>query len=372
MKKHFFFKTLVLSTALLITVAGCSGGGTTSSSIQNSSTQSVSASSDSNAGTEAGETYILKISTVLSDTSPNVAALNEFERHLEELTDGRIDVQVYPGGVLVSSDEMNAEWAISGGLEIAVSPPFALGKVANAPEMEIFDYPYMFKTNEVCQEYVKTDVIKQVEERIEANHDVKIMGYYDISWLDIGNRTRPLVNVPGDGSGMKVRSPMGTIWVDTLESLGPSPVPIAFGEIFSALQQGTLDGVLTTASNMMNSRFYEVIDYITFSDHILSAYVIMVNGTFYNSLTPDLQAHLETALEAFRLNALTLYQEERAELPDRFRELGLEVYELTDDDYELWKAAVQPAVEKNKDKLGDGFYEASIKEIEAIEARLGL
>lgn len=316
--------------------------------------------------------FILKISTGLSETSPNAKALKGFKAHLEELTGGRINVQVYTGGTLVTSDEMNAEMALSGGLEIAVSPPFALGKVTNSPEFEIFDYPYMFKNDEVMIQYGESDVIKKVVARIEAKHNVKVMGFYHISWLDIGNRVRPLVNVPADGKGMKIRSPMGAIWVDTLKCLGPSPVPIAFGEIFSALQQGTLDGVLTTASNMMNSRFYEVMKHVTFSDHILSAYVVMVNKAFYERLPADLQGHLETALAAFRENARKLYNEERARLPDQMRAKGLQVYELTPQDYDRWKAAVQPAIEKHKDSLGKGFYEETVKAIKEIEARLGV
>ena len=316
--------------------------------------------------------FILKISTGLSETSPNAQALKGFKTHLEQLTNGRINVRVYTGGTLVTSDEMNAEMAISGGLEIAVSPPFALGKVTSAPEFEIFDYPYMFKTDEVMFGYAESEVIKKVVERIEGKYNIKIMGFYHISWLDIGNRVRPLAAVPKDGRGMKIRSPMGTIWVDTLKCLGPSPVPIAFGEIFSALQQGTLDGVLTTASNMMNSRFYEVLKYVTFSDHILSVYVVMVNKVFYESLPADLQGHLATALDAFRQNAVKFYGEERAKLPGLMREKGLEVYELTSKDYELWKEAVQPAIEKNKDSLGQGFYEETVKAIKEIESRLGL
>jgi len=153
--------------------------------------------------------FILKISTGLSETSPNAQALKGFKTHLEQLTDGRISVQVYTGGTLVTSDEMNAEMAISGGVEIAVAPPFALGKVTGAPEFEIFDYPYIFKTDEVMFEYAESEVVKKVVERIEGKYNVKVMGFYHISWLDIGNRVRPLVNVPADGKGMKIRSPMG-------------------------------------------------------------------------------------------------------------------------------------------------------------------
>ena len=316
--------------------------------------------------------FILKISTGLSETSPNAKALKGFKAHLEQLTNSRINVQVYTGGTLVTSDEMNAEMAISGGLEIAVSPPFALGKVTSAPEFEIFDYPYMFKTDQVMLEYTKSDAVQKVVNRIESKYNVKIMGFYHISWLDIGNRTRPLVNVPDDGKGMKIRSPMGAIWVDTLKCLGPSPVPIAFGEIFSALQQGTLDGVLTTASNMMNSRFYEVLKHVTFSDHILSVYVVMVNKKFYERLPADLQGHLATALDAFRENALKLYNEERTQLPDQMRAKGLQVYELKPEDYTRWKTAVQPAIDNHKESLGKGFFEESIKAIKEIEANLGV
>lgn len=344
--------TAVMAMALAATLAftGCGGG---------------------SADSADGEKYVLKVTTGLAETSPNALALYEFEKDLEEKSGGRIDVQVYAGSTLVSSDEQGAEMVVGGATEMAVHPFFALGKVTNTPEYEIFDYPFTFKTREVYNEFVKSDVIQELNTRVEENNTVKVMGAYDISFLDIGNNKHPLVNVPEDGKGLKIRSAMGSIWVDGLEALGPSAVPIAFGEVFSALQQGTLDGVLTTGSNMISSRFYEVMDYVTLSHHILSCYAVMVNSDFYDSLPADLQEILQECIDTFTANAQAKYAAEDATLADTFRENGVEVYEFQDGDFDKWKAAAQPAIDKNVDAtLGREFYDRCMDTIAAIEAEL--
>lgn len=346
--------TAVMAMALAATLAftGCGGSGSDSAN---------------------GEKYVLKVTTGLAETSPNALALYEFEKDLEEKSGGRIDVQVYAGSTLVSSDEQGAEMVVGGATEMAVHPFFALGKVTNTPEYEIFDYPFTFKNRDVYNEFVKSDVIQELNTRVEENNTVKVMGAYDISFLDIGNTKHPMVNVPEDGKGLKIRSAMGSIWVDGLEALGPSAVPIAFGEVFSALQQGTLDGVLTTGSNMISSRFYEVMDYVTLSHHILSCYAVMVNSDFYDSLPADLQEILQECIDTFTANAQAKYAEEDATLADTFRENGVEVYEFQDGDFEEWKAAAQPAIDKNVDAtLGRDFYDRCMDTIAAIEAELGV
>lgn len=354
MKKSKLTVVTTMALAAMMLFSGCGGG------------SGETTSGDS-------EKYVLKVTTGLAETSPNAVALYEFEKDLEEKSGGRIDVQVYAGSSLVTSDEQGAEMVVGGATEMAVHPFFALGKVTNTPEYEIFDYPFTFKNREVYNEFVKSDVIQELNARVEENNSVKIMGAYDISFLDIGNNKRPLINVPEDGKGLKIRSAMGSIWVDGLEALGPSAVPIAFGEVFSALQQGTLDGVLTTGSNMISSRFYEVMDYVTLSHHILSCYAVMVNSDFYESLPADLQQTLQECIDTFTANAQAKYAAEDETLADTFRENGVEVYEFQEGDFEKWKAAAQPAIDKNVDAtLGREFYDRCMETIAQIEADLGV
>lgn len=360
MKKNKFRGFAAILFAGVMALSGCGGG---------------AATTDGNADTGAGDAaqYVLKVATVLADSSPNAMALYNFEDNLEEKSGGRIDVQVYAGGVLAASDEQGVEMAMSGAIEMAVDPAFALGKATNTPEYEIFDYPFIFKTREVMNEYAQTDLIQALDTKVQENYDLKLMGYYDISWLDIGNTVRPFVDPHVDGKGLKIRCAMGNIWVDTMQSLGPTAVPMAYGEVFSALQQGTLDGVLTTASNMYAGRFYEVLDYITMSDHILSVYIVMVNRPFYDSLPADLQTTLEECVDEFRADAQKLFAEDEATLADNLRAEGVEVYEFTEEDFTTWKEVVQPAVDKNVDAtLGREFYEETVRLIEGIEADLGI
>jgi|GEM_PF-4317334 len=366
--------SILLAVTLFITLllTGCGGG--TVSQAESGNTQGALPTDGAGVQNSGKAEYVIKVSSVLAESNPNCQGLYKFEEYLEKKSGGRIDVQVYPGGILATSDEINVELVMTGGCEMAVSPAYCLAQKANTPEFDVSIYPFLSSVPDKRVYYElmnKSDVIAGITERFEAETDVKICGYYDIGWIDIGNKIRPFTDV-NSGRGLKMRSAVAPIWKDTLETFGPSAVPMAYGEVFGALQQGTIDGVVSSTPCFVSDLFYEELNYITLTHHVLVMYGIYVNETFFNSLPEDLQGMYLDACEYLIEVNDELFTAAEQESIDTMEASGIEIYTLSQEDRSAWAELAQQAIEANVNAIGRDFYDRVKEEVARIETELGL
>lgn len=323
-------------------------------------------------GTAGKAEYVIKLSSVLAESSPNAQGLFKFEKYVEEQSGGRLDVQIYPGGMLATSDEINVEMVMSGATEMCVSPTFNMAGKSNIAEFWVSAFPYLsYYTDAYYEFWQNSEIALDLYARWEEQTNVKIMGCYDIGYNVIANAKKPLEH-PGDGNGLKIRVAQVPVMLDTLESFGPTGIGMAYAEVYSALQQGTMDGVQTSTPNLKSDLFYELCDYVTLTNHYFCMYNIYMNGDFYNSLPADLQTVIDDGCEYLEGVERELYATAEAETIEFLEGKGIEVIQLTVDQYDEWNKAAQIAVEKNVDEIGREFYEACQAEMRSIEDRLGL
>lgn len=318
--------------------------------------------------------FVIKVTSVLAESNPNCQGLLKFKEYLEEKSGGRIEVQVYPGGVLAGSDEINVELVMTGGTQMAVSPAYCLAQKADTPEFDVTIYPFLTSVPDKRIYYElmnNSEVINEITKRFEAATDVKICGYYDIGWIDIGNKRRPFVDV-ASGKGLKIRSAVASIWKDTLQAFGPSAVPMSYGEVFAALQQGTIDGVVSSTPCFVSDRFYEELKHLTLSHHVLVIYGIYVNKTFFNSMPKDLQdIYLEACQFLIKTqDALHTAAEETS--IETMKQAGLKMYTLNPEERAAWAKNAQAAIDANVKDIGPDFYARVKSEVALIEKDLGL
>jgi len=368
--------SILLATTLLITLllTGCGGG--TGSQAGSGNTQGAPSAGGASASSQSSgkAEYVIKVSSVLAESNPSCQGLYKFKEYLEEKSGGRIEVQVYPGGILATSDEINVELVMTGGCEMAVSPAYCLAQKANTPEFDVMIYPFLTSVPDKRVYYElmnNSGVIAEISERFEAQTDVKICGYYDIGWIDIGNKIRPFTDVDS-GRGLKVRSAVAPIWKDTLETFGPSAVPMAYGEVFAALQQGTIDGVVSSTPCFVSDLFYEELNYITLTHHVLVMYGIYVNDTFFNSLPEDLQQMYLDACEYLIGIQNELHTAAEQTSIDTMEASGIEIYTLSAEERSVWAERAQKSIEANVNDIGNDFYNRVKGEVARIETELGL
>lgn len=303
---------------------------------------------------DSGEKIVIRTSHVTQEGSVIDKTHKKFKEVLEDLTDGRVEVQVYPAGQLGSTDDDTVEGMRAGTFEVGSAPTLVLSNTV--PQFAIFDFPYLFKSNDEVKAFVESDVYQnEVVKPYEEKTGLKVLGNYGIGWMQVLNAKRT-IKEPADLKGLSLRSATSQVQMDTLEAWGANPTPMAFGEVFTAIQQGAVDGLSSTPDLMTSDKFYEPAKYLTLTDHIIIVHVLMINQDFFNSLPEDIQGHVVEAAKQAVEYGWSLEREHHNNGIETMKQAGVEITELTPEMKEKFIEASKPAIEKNLDLVGEEFY----------------
>ncbi|USQ79750.1 DctP family TRAP transporter solute-binding subunit [Ornithinimicrobium faecis] len=314
-------------------------------------------SGDSGDGGDAsggdGETFTLKFSHVTTDSTPKGTAAIWFEEELEKRTDGRIDVEVYSNSSLYGDkDEMQAVQQNS----VQMLAPASAKFTTVAPALQVLDLPFLFDTPDDIPSVAAPDT--EVGKAIFANPDLedknmKVLGLWDSGMKQIHSNN--LTQKPADMEGKKYRIQPSDVLKSQIEAWGGSAEAIAFAEVYSALQQGVIDGGENTYSNIESQKMHTVQSNIAESNHGYIGYILVVNTEFFDSLPEDLQEILVTTAEEAstynRDNVVALNQESKETIEaDGTSEINV----WTDEERQAFKDVVVPSIyEQYRDVIGD-------------------
>lgn len=309
-----------------------------------------SAASGGGSGDE--EVYTIGFSHVTTTNTPKGAAAEKFKEIIEASSDGRIEVEIYPNSSLYGDkDELQALQSNS----IQMIAPASAKFTTIAPQLQLLDLPFLFESSEDIAEIASRD--SAVGEAIFENEDLraaKIMplGLWDNGFKQMG------ANVPirtaADMSGRSFRIQPADVLVSQFETWNAIPSILAFAEVYSALEQGVIDGQENTWSNMETQSMHTVQDYITESNHGYIGYIPAINSDFFDSLPADLQQLVLDAVDESSVYNREIAAEVNEEAKQAVIEEGsTEIIQLTDAEREALMATVVPSVwEKHADVLG--------------------
>lgn len=300
-----------------------------------------------------GETFTLKFSHVTTDSTPKGTAAIWFEKELEKRTDGRIDVEVYSNSSLYGDkDEMQAIQQNS----VQMLAPASAKFTTVAPALQVLDLPFLFDTPDDIPSVAAPDT--EVGKAIFANKDLeakqmKVLGLWDSGMKQIHSNN--LTTKPADMKGKKYRIQPSDVLKSQIEAWGGSAEAIAFAEVYSALQQGVIDGGENTYSNIESQKMHTVQSNIAESNHGYIGYILVVNKEFFDSLPADLQEILvQTAEDAStynRDNVVSLNQKSKETIE---AEGTTEINVWTDEERQAFKDVVVPSIyEQYRDVIGD-------------------
>ncbi len=317
---------MLLGMVVLLAVVGCGarGGG----AVQ---------------GGGEGGTYTVKFSHVVAPDTPKGLAAQKFKEVVEEKSGGKIKVDIFPNSQLYGDeDELQA---LQGG-SVQMLAPATAKFTTIAPQLQVLDLPFLFDTVEDIPEVVSRDstVGKAIYENEDlAAKNIKVLGLWDNGLKQFTSNQK--MESPEDLNGLKMRIQPSDVLRSQMETYGASPTPMAFGEVFNALQQGVIDGQENPYSNIFSQKMHTVQDHLTVSDHGYIGYVFAVNNDFFNELPQDLQgAVTEAADEATAYNreiAAEKNQGDRKKIED---EGTTEITELTPEQRQAFKDAVVPKI----------------------------
>ncbi len=232
------------------------------------------------------------------DTMPTTIAARKFCEEIARKTDGRITIDFYPARQLGDDTEL-AEQIMDGMLETAVvSTPIFSGYT---PLLDSLQIPFLLNTYEKEYQALTSPEMQGIYKGLEE-FNIKTLTIFENGIRHLANNVRP-INAPADLKGLKLRVVPSNLILDAVTSIGGNPTPMAYGEVYTALQNKVVDGEEINLTSIASEKHYEVVKYVSKIGFWPFPGALMLNMEFYNGLSPEDQAMFqETADECLRYN----------------------------------------------------------------------
>jgi C4-dicarboxylate-binding protein DctP len=312
-------------------------------------------------GTASAEPIKIRFSHVVAPNTPKGQAADMFAKMANERLAGKVEVQVFPNSQLYTDDKV-LDALSTGSVEMAA--PSTAKFTSWVPELQLFDLPFLFKNSNVLYQTMDGPVGDKMFKLLDRKNMLGL-AFWDNGFKQLSDNDHE-IKTPADLAGLKYRIMSSKVLEAQFKIVGANPLVMPFAEVYSALEQGVIDGQENTWSNIYSKKFYEVQKYITETNHGYLGYLVVTNAQFWNHLPPDIRTELESILKEvtawIRVNALKINLEQKQLIIDS----GVsKVTELTDDERKAFMDAFKPVHDEFRDVVGgdliDAVYELNSK-----------
>ncbi len=301
----------------------------------------------------------LRISTPAVESDWHAKMLPVFKDELEKRAPGQFDVEIHLNGTLFKQGTEPAAMQ-RGNLEMAMISAFDISK--QIPEWSIFTAGYLLRDPQHQAKVFASDVGQEMYKLVEDQMGIKILSVGYLGTRQLNLRGEKEIKTPADLAGVKLRMPSADTWLFLGEALGANPLPVAFGEIYTALQTGAIDGQDNPLPTVRAAKFYEVTDQIVLTNHLVDAIFLSMAASTWNELSDEQKAAVTAAAEA----AVAFNNEGRikdeAELVEFFKGEDLKVYAP---DVDAFRTHVQQRYLESD--LSKAWPEGMVERINAIQ-----
>jgi len=290
---------------------------------------------------------IIKISNGLNEKHPVLLSQMEFKKYIESRLPGKYDIQVYANAQL-GDDVRATEGVRMGTLEMVVTTASPITGLV--PEFNVFDLPFIFSNEKEADAIFDGPVGAKLLALLEPK-GMKCLAYMENGFRQLTNSVRE-VKSPDDLKKLKIRTMQNPIHMSAWKALGANPTPMPFSEVFTAMQQKTIDGQENPIPTIYLQKFYEVQKYTTLSGHIYSPFLMLINKKLFDSFPPgDQKVFLDAAVAASKFERQT-NRKMNTDLVAELRKAGNIVTELTPEQVAQFRAAVKPVYDEWVPKIG--------------------
>lgn len=316
----------------------------------------VGCSSDESGGSEtkavsgsASEQIVLDLSIPEPEDAKFGITANALKEELEKLTDNQVTVKIHANNALGGEREVFESMKL-GSVDLAVQSAGPMGNWV--PAFNVFDLPFLFDSRDHVYAVLDGEIGKELNQKFEEETNVKILGWVENGF--VATTTNEPINSVEDVEKLKIRVQENEIQIDTWKAFGAEPTPMAWTEVFTALQQGVIDGHSNSLATVKSSKIYEVQDYVAEIEDRFSAAPIAVSTATFDRLSSEHQEALLQAAEA----AVKVGRQANIDKVEEAREfLTSEGNQITQPDKESFKAKVEPVYEKWGPILGEELIE---------------
>ena len=303
---------------------------------------------------------VIKLSHVTnSDRHPKGIAASLLEQRVNDEMNGKACMEVFPNSTLYNDDQV-LEALLQGDVQMAAP---SLSKFEQfTKQFRIFDLPFMFKDINAVDEFQNSDTGVAMKESMTRRGLLGLAFWHNGMKQMSANKA---LNVPSDANGLKFRVQNSDVLKAQMAAMGASPQPMAFSEVYGALQTGVVDGQENTWSNIYGQKFFEVQDGTTETNHGVLDYMLVTSTDWWDSLDADVRDQLATIVQEVTDTRNAESSKVNAEAKQAIIDAGGVVRELDDAQREAWVTAMKPVWEEFTADVG----QENIDEAQAINAK---
>jgi C4-dicarboxylate-binding protein DctP len=306
----------------------------------------------------AQQPIVIKFSHVVATDTPKGLAAEFFKKRAEEVTKGKVKVEIYPNSQLYKDkEEMEA---LQLGAVQMLAPSLAKFGPLGVKEFEMFDLPFIFDDYAELHKITQGAVGQQLLAKLEPK-GIRGLAYWDNGFKSF-SANKPLKS-PADFKGLKLRIQSSKVLEEEIRALGGLPQVMAFSEVYNALMTGVVDGTENPISNFWTQKMHEVQKNLTLSEHGYLGYAVIVNKKFWDGLPADVRGQLEVAMKEATAYANKIAKEQNDKDLEGVKKSGkTQVYVLTKEERAALKKALAPVHQKMESRIGKEIIEAVYKE----------
>lgn len=317
---------LLVCMLLVVSVAGCSKGNTGGSNVK-----------------------LRAVCAGLPEQSPSGVALKEFAKLANEYSNGTVEVDTFFGAELGSLTAA-VESMTQGTIDIVTTGTSYFS--GYAPEVQVFELPYIFDSNEEARKTLDSEPGDKVRE-LFTDKGIVLLCYWESGLRHVSNSREPIVT-PDDMKGLKIRTVVSTTQQKTWESFGAIPMAIDMNETFTALQQGTVDAQENTLAQIVSTKMYEVQKYLSLTDHAYTPMPFGISKITWDKLDDDQKQAVQKAAEEARDLQRSLDDKSDKENVQLLKDKGIIVEE--NPDKKAFAALAQPVYDLFVEQTGSDEY----------------
>ncbi|MCQ4306468.1 TRAP transporter substrate-binding protein [Pseudomonas stutzeri] len=271
---------------------------------------------------------------------PQGLGAQKFADLVSEKSGGKMKVRLFPGGTL--GGDLQTVSALQGGtLDVTVLNSGILA--AQVPDFALFDFPFLFENSEQAYTVMDGPVGQELGKRLESKGLIGL-GYWDLGFRQVTNNSRPITG-PQDLEGLKIRVIQSPIYLETFKALGANPVPMPFPEVYTGLEQRTVDGQENPFTVIEGSKFNEVQKYLSATNHIYNPQSLIIGQKTWDRLNADEQAVIREAAKEATQYQREITQERQGQALNTLKET-MEFNEVDTSALAAFREKVKPVIEQ--------------------------
>ncbi|WP_028595013.1 DctP family TRAP transporter solute-binding subunit [Paenibacillus assamensis] len=291
---------------------------------------------------------VIKFNHVVAENTPKGLAAERFAKLVRERLSDRVEVQVYPNGILYS-DKHELDALSRGDIQM-IAPSFS--NLTNAfPSWKAFDLPFAFPNQQAVDEALQGEIGKQLLGEL-TNANMKGISFWNNGFKQVTSAQRPLIH-PADFAGQTFRILPSEVLEQQFHAFGAQTSMMPFTEVYHSVVRGDVDGQENTISNIYSKRLYQVQRYMTISNHGYLGYAVIVNRSFWEGLPADIRRELELILaETTEWNRVLAQQLNDQQLMHIKKSGLMDIHQLTIEEREEWLKKLAPIYEQVEQEVG--------------------